>query len=119
MSLLPTVSAVPRVIVTRAPDRVRAAGNANASRTLDGECNGNDQFAPRPHTMRRTAALSRIGTQTGAPLWNGPRLQPAFVAQVLGQVLMDPAQRGLSLAPAAYGREAPQIPNGSFFDGDI
>jgi hypothetical protein len=30
--------------------------------------------------------MSRTGTFEHAPLWYGPRLRPAFVAQVLGQV---------------------------------
>lgn len=37
------------------------------------------------YSDRRRASHS--GTESNAPLWNGPRLQAAFVAQVLGQIL--------------------------------
>jgi hypothetical protein len=47
---------------------------------------------------------SRSGTYSNAPLWNGPRLQAAFVAQVLGQVLA-PQTGDLRLAIAAYQRD--------------
>ena len=47
---------------------------------------------------------SHSGTESNAPLWNGPRLQAAFVAQVLGQVLAPPI-RDPRLALAAYQRD--------------
>jgi hypothetical protein len=51
---------------------------------------------------RRRASHS--GTKSNAPLWNGPRLQAAFVAQVLGQVLA-PQIADPRLALAAYQRD--------------
>ena len=53
------------------------------------------------HERRRT---SHSGTTSNAPLWNGPRLQAAFVAQVLGQVLA-PQASSPHLALAAYQRD--------------
>jgi hypothetical protein len=47
---------------------------------------------------------SRSGTTSSASHWNGPRLQAAFVAQVLGQVLA-PQARDPGLAFAAYQRD--------------
>jgi len=47
---------------------------------------------------------SHSGTTSNAPLWNGPRLQAAFVAQVLGQVLA-PQASSPHLALAAYQRD--------------
>jgi hypothetical protein len=119
MSPLPTVTYASRVIVSRNETRVRGAGKANTSRTLDGEWSSEAPFGPRPQVVPSTTNLSRTGTYRDAPNWNGSPLQPAFVAQVLGQVLMDPRARALSLAPVAYGREAPQIPHGSFFNNDV
>ena len=46
---------------------------------------------------------SHSGTYSQAPPWNGPRLQAAFVAQVLGQVLA-PETGDPRLALAAYRR---------------
>jgi hypothetical protein len=52
-----------------------------------------------PRNERRRSSHS--GTEPNAPLWNGPRLQAAFVAQVLGQVLA-PQTNDPLLARAAY-----------------
>ena len=119
MSPLPVLACASGAIASRSAERARTIGDASSSRTLDGECRSQDD-ARRGAPFRRTAVLvSRNGTETTAPLWNGPRLQPAFVAQVLGQVMMDAQARALSLAPAAYRREAAQIRQGSFFDNDV
>jgi hypothetical protein len=119
MSLPATVTSASSVIVSRSAERVRGVGNANSSRTLDGECAGDDRFAGTAQRGHRAAHLSQSGTGSAAPLWNGPRLRPAFVAQVLGQVMMDARDQALSLAPAAYGRQPAQIAPGAFFNDDI
>lgn len=100
----------------RGIERVRGAGTSNSSRTLDGECAGEEPYA---RSAPRRAPVSQIGTEESAPLWNGPRLRPAFVAQVLGQVMMDPRERASSLAPAAYRERRAQIPHGAFFNGNV
>ena len=117
MSLLPTVSVASSVLVSRAPERVRGIGDANASRTLDGECPGDGDFQRRAQTDRRRAAVCQIATGSAAPYWNGPRLRPAFVAQVLGQVMM--VGQASDLAPPAYRSQTAQIPRGSFFNDDV
>jgi hypothetical protein len=53
---------------------------------------------------RERRRASHSGTNSNAPLWNGPRLQAAFVAQVLGQVLA-PQSSDPRLALAAYQRD--------------
>ncbi|HEY4943751.1 MAG TPA: hypothetical protein VII56_20150 [Rhizomicrobium sp.] len=118
MSLLPSVTLASSVIVARARERVRGVGDANSSRTLDGECEGDGEFRRSAQGDRRRAALSQIGTGSSAPFWNGPRLQPAFVAQVLGQVMTDRQKQTLNPAPA-YRRQTAQIPNGAFFNDDV
>jgi hypothetical protein len=119
MSPLPTVTFASSVMTSRGDVRVRGAGKTNTSRSLDGEGGGDEAFGRSAQNDRRRAGASRIGTTAYAPLWNGPRLQPAFVAQVLGQVMMDGRQEALRLALPAYRGEAAQIPRGSFFNDDI
>jgi hypothetical protein len=115
MSLVPVLAFASSVSISRKAERVSGIGDANASRTLDGECAGEDAFRRSTRGDRRAPLLSRSGTDAYAPLWNGPRLSPAFVAQVLGQVMMTQ-----SVQPAAAYRSVPaQIPNGSFFDRDV
>jgi hypothetical protein len=116
MSPLPALSPLSSAHLSRAVGAVRGLEESNSFRTLDGECS--EQGADR-RSERRAPAPSQFGTGRGAPLWNGPRLMPAFVAQVLGQVMMDPRDRASGLAPAAYRIQAPQIPQGSFFNHDI
>jgi hypothetical protein len=60
------------------------------------------ETAHNPRSDRRRPSHS--GTESNAPLWNGPRLQAAFVAQVLGQVLA-PHTSDPRLALAAYQRD--------------
>jgi len=70
---------------------------------MDGECGRDDGFARANEARSRFAHLSQNGTSENAPLWHGPRLCAAFVAQVLGQVMgtAAPSQAG---ACAAYGK---------------
>ena len=119
MNVPPTLHAVATASASRALGPVRGIGKSNTSRTLDGECAGDGEFRGAPHTERRHVASSRNGTTDYAPLWNGPRLRAAFVAQVLGQVMMDPSDAALSLAPAAYAERGAQIPHGSFFCDEV
>ena len=119
MNLPPVLFAASPALPAQRRARVIGIGDSNASRTLDGECAGEDELRRGAQPHRLAVQPSRNGTQATAPLWNGPRLKPAFVAQVLGQVMMDPQARALSLAPAAYRREGAQIAHGSFFDGDV
>ena len=119
MSPLPAVTFASSVIASRSDGRLRAAGNASTSRSLNGEDAGEEAFGRSAQGDRRRADASRIGTNAYAPLWNGPRLQPAFVAQVLGQVMMDGREEALRLALPAYRGEPAQIPQGSFFNDDV
>lgn len=56
------------------------------SAQLHGERRDEDASARCPFAQRMRGHLSHKGTEDVAPLWYGPRLRPAFVAQVLGQV---------------------------------
>jgi hypothetical protein len=46
-------------------------------------------------------------TQRFDPFWDGPRLKPAFVAQLLGQVM--PAAHKQATVATAYGATAPRM----------
>jgi hypothetical protein len=119
MSPLPTVTFASSATQPRGDVRVRSAGKGNTSRSLNGEDAGEEAFGHSAQDDRRHGPASRIGTTAYDPLWNGPRLRPAFVAQVLGQVMMDGRQEALRLALPAYRGESAQIPHGSFFNDDV
>jgi hypothetical protein len=98
--LLPSVSLGSRAL--RLSAAVRPTGDARSFCTLDGERQGHD--APSRALLRPTTPCPACQNDT-APTgshWDGPRLRPAFVAQVIGQVLMDEQSRALRLAPPAY-----------------
>jgi hypothetical protein len=67
------------------------------------------------HERRRA---SHSGTTSNAPLWNGPRLQAAFVAQVLGQVLSPPSSNPQS-ALAAYQRNDVRVLQSRLLDSEV
>ncbi len=119
MNVLPTLRAACLPSPSRAPEAVCAVGKANASRMLDGEGGGEEGSRRSARGDRRNAALSHIGTAETAPLWNGPPLRPAFVAQVLGQVMMDRGTLARDLAPAAYRERGAQVARGALFHGDV
>lgn len=87
---------------------VRPIGNAVSTSTFDGESARDDRIAQRRAGDRRAPYLSQNGTES-APRWYGPRLRPAFAAQVLGQVLM--RHPGAPPSPAPYSGGA-QIRSG-------
>lgn len=95
---------------------VRAAANTASNGPFDGESVYGERVAPRRGPDRRKPAVSQNGTSDFAPLWHGPMLTPTFVAQVLGQVLMDP--RAQVSAPSAYSRGA-QVGSGRLLDRSL
>jgi hypothetical protein len=79
----------------------RAVEKSSAQQKFQGEYETGD--APQSPKIAQTAkrALCQFETQDHASLWNGPRLRPAFVAQVLGQA-MNTAEVSAPRAQAAY-----------------
>jgi hypothetical protein len=84
----------PRNLVARVTKARAASDFRNDTTARDGTAN---RFAAAPHAQN----LSQSETGEHAPLWYGPRLRPAFVAQVLGQLLY-PAPPDATSAAAAY-----------------
>ncbi len=79
---------------------LRVEKACNASDLNDRTMHSDDPNAQR-HTAATSRELSQSETQRAAPLWHGPRLSPAFVAQVLGQV-MESTPRDARSVFAAY-----------------
>jgi hypothetical protein len=115
MSLSPTTLPIAAAPLARTRSVARGSEASSEFRTLDGECGS--ETRPRAEARRTTSAsrVFRSGTGSGEPLWNGPSLRPAFVAQVIGQVMMEPRR---SVLPA-YREAVAQIPPGSFIDDAV
>jgi hypothetical protein len=119
MSLLTAQPVLARALTKSAVARACPARNDNHSKTLDeDEAAFERRWTDCPAT-RGPARPCRNGTIEYAPLWNGPRLRPDFVAQVLGQVMMDRREQAASLARVAYGRGVAQIPAALLLDDNI
>lgn len=63
--------------------------------------------------------LSQNSTAEFAPLWHGPVLRPTFVAQVMGQVMMDHREQAVSLTRLAYANNGAARHRGAVIDGRI
>ena len=119
MSLLatyPVTTASQMRSATIAPRRIAKASYSNVL------CN--DGESPEESWDSHSTACLQLqtcqsGTIAFAPLWNGSSLQPNFVAQVLGQVMMVNRQQAAHLAAPAYRRIAAQIPAALLFDHSV
>jgi hypothetical protein len=80
---------------------VRAVEKVSPSSALDHypppACETEDSAPPRSPL----GLVCRPGTEAFDPIWDGPRLLPTFVAQVLGQVM--PERRLCTSVETAYG----------------
>ncbi len=114
---MPTLATFSNAAAQRAFAGVRRVGNGNSSKSLEGEGTARGRSSRPPASAPHRNCTCQNGTEGGGPPWNGPHLRPSFVAQVLGQVMMDPLARASSLAPAAY-RQA-QIAQGRLLDRGI
>ncbi|HET7086853.1 MAG TPA: hypothetical protein VFI23_18945 [Rhizomicrobium sp.] len=92
--LEPTISRGSRALVA-APRRCE---KPSASSALNGYRREEDQAGQSPAFPLRIELVSQEGTRGFDPFWDGPRLLPAFVAQVMAQAMAMPERR---LAAAA------------------
>jgi len=80
---------------------VRVEKPRNAS-DLGHETRRGEHEAGRRDPRLAPRMLSQSDTNERAPLWYGPRLRPAFVAQVLGQVMAPDGEHDCRSVFAAY-----------------
>ena len=85
----------------RAPiDGVRLRANAGDSAQFRKDDGAAQQKASRQRAPLQTEAVCQGDTKRRDPFWDGPRLVPAFVTQLLGQVMHQEQNR---LVRTAYG----------------
>lgn len=92
--------------------KARFAGNLHDDPAQEG-AGGN-----RPDAQLRQRPLPHSGTYETAPLWYGPRLRPAFVAQAIGQILYR-GNRDPRPALAAYEEGAARAPSRAVLNRSI
>ena len=79
----------------------RGVEKSSAQRQFDGEYDADDVPRSTKIPQRSTRGLCQFETEDHASFWNGPRLRPAFAAQVLGQA-MNAEQNSAPRVQAAY-----------------
>jgi hypothetical protein len=86
-------------------ERVRGVEKSATHGQFDGECETprKTQVTDAAASAPRTSCQS--GTGKSASFWNGPRIRPAFAAQVIAQATAKPAARPVS-AYTAYRQGA-------------
>jgi hypothetical protein len=97
-------------------EQVARVEKPNASSTLRRKAASPAAEQANASRSRRTPRVSRFETDEFAPLWYGPRLRPAFVAQVLGQAF-PAANSQRAESSAAYRGEG--VPSGLLVDRKI
>src|SRR5579863_7640794 len=80
----------------------RAIQKTSATSTLGREKAGAEGGRQKSVPQVQTEGLYRDDTPRFDPFWDGPRLVPAFVAQLLGQMM--PERRESMMLETAYGR---------------
>jgi hypothetical protein len=116
MNLMPTTSIQIHAPALRDRAVVRAAQDSNISNMLGDRRSSDEAVFQKRSAGRRRTDPSRFGTPASDPLWDGPRLRPTFVAQVLGQVLSH--ERTSAMAGRSYGA-AGGIAPGSLLDRGV
>jgi hypothetical protein len=85
----------------------RAIEKSSASSALGHERQSFNQDGEKAVPRLQVELVSQDETRAFDPFWDAPRLMPAFVAQVMGQVMPERRGAGVS-AQTAYGSAAPR-----------
>lgn len=85
----------------------RIVEKSSASSALDMQNGEHDHGEEKASPHLRVELVCQSDTHAFDPFWDGPRLLPVFVAQVLGQIM--PERRDVTaMAHTAYGSAAPR-----------
>lgn len=85
----------------------RVVEKSSASSALNMQRDDREQQQEKSPPHLRVELVCQSDTHAFDPFWDGPRLLPVFVAQVLGQIM--PERRDTAaMAHTAYGSAAPR-----------
>ena len=101
MRVLSQPDTLGRSLVKGAAQYVRAIEKCSPASGLHQERPQTSQDQSRPAPRTQVEPVSQTGTESFDPNWDGPRLLPTFVTQLLGQVM--PERRTSVALETAYG----------------
>lgn len=84
----------------------RVVEKSSASSHLGGRAPDFAQAEPKPTPRLQVELVCQDETRRFDPIWDGPRLVPSFVTQLLGQVMPD--RRETVAVETAYGTAVPR-----------
>ena len=90
-----------RSLVKGAAQYVRAIEKCSSASALHQERPQTSRDEPKTPLRTQVELVSQSGTNSFDPNWDGPRLLPTFVTQLLGQVM--PERRASIALETAYG----------------
>jgi hypothetical protein len=100
MSALTPIAATVSGSQKASAEALRAVGKANQSARSNGERQDAPRDPPKQRPHLQVEIVCQAETKAHDPFWDGPRLVPAFVTQLLGQVM--PGERN-RFVRGAYG----------------
>jgi hypothetical protein len=105
MRLTSTADTTSRSSAKSASLPVRAIEKTSSASALNHQTPHTDQTEQKPLPRIQVELVSQGGTESFDPNWDGPRLLPTFVAQVIGQVMNEtiPERRMSAPLETAYG----------------
>jgi hypothetical protein len=106
---------VTRVVVSGAHVPCAAVEKSSPGAQLGSEPRRDEQFARTKRPFDAKPPKSRNETTLREPLWNGPRLRPAFVTQILSQAFFS-AEPDPALGRVAYTQYGNGAARGGVFD---
>jgi hypothetical protein len=98
---------------------LRHSKKSSYSNTFGDNSQGSEASWDGLSSLPRQLGSYQSGTTQSAPLWNGLCLQPAFVAQVLGQVMYEGGPQAADRIVLAYRRSVAPVPAALHLDRSV
>ena len=101
MRVQPSLPTLWREGLKASANGVNASGKSSDSAHPGDDGRGAPRQARKEPTRLEVELVCQEGTKRHDPFWDGPRLKPAFVTQLLGQMM--PGAQAPGPRPRAYG----------------
>jgi len=108
MRLQPLLDGIGRGSLKASAAQPRAVEKSSPSSGLGSRSRDTERRPDKPPPRLQVELVCQDGTAGFDPFWDGPRLRPAFVTQLLGQILPPPRESAPASARTVY-QAVPQM----------